>query len=59
LNKVEKDSPLNIVLVQEIQRYNILLNVMVISLDQLEKGIMGLVLISPDLEVMMTSLSQN
>jgi len=35
LTKVEKDSPLNIVLVQEIQRYNILLNVMMISLDQL------------------------
>lgn len=32
---------------------------MVISLDQLEKGIKGEVVISPDLEVMMTSLSQN
>jgi len=32
---------------------------MVISLDQLEKGIKGFVVISPDLEVMMTSLSQN
>jgi len=47
------------VLVQEIQRYNILLSVIVISLDQLEKGIKGEVVISPDLEVMMTSLGQN
>ena len=33
LNKAEKDSPLNVVLVQEIQRYNILLNIIVVSLD--------------------------
>jgi len=29
------------------------------SLEQLEKGINGMVVISPDLEEMMTSLSQN
>jgi len=29
------------------------------SLEQLEKGIMGMVVISPDLEEMMKSLSQN
>lgn len=59
LNKAEKDSPLNVVLVQEIQRYNILLAVMISTLEQLEKGIKGFVVISPDLEVMMSSLSQN
>jgi len=33
LNKVDKDSPLNVVLVQEIQRYNVLLNVLVATLE--------------------------
>lgn len=33
------DSPLTVVLLQEIQRYNVLLNIMRITLDQLEKGI--------------------
>jgi len=59
LSKEQKDNPLNVVLVQEVQRYNILLGVLKASLDQLEKGIKGLVVISPDLEVMMDSLGQN
>jgi len=33
LNKVDKESPLNVVLVQEIQRYNILLTVIGNSLE--------------------------
>jgi dynein heavy chain len=53
------DSPLNVVLVQELQRYNILLNVLRNSLEQLEKGIKGLVLISPDLEAVLNSLFEN
>lgn len=53
------DSPLTTVLIQEIQRYNILLNIMRVSLDQLEKGIKGLVVISPDLEQMMSNLNEN
>lgn len=53
------DSPLTVVLIQEIQRYNILLNIMRVSCDQLEKGIQGIVVISPDLEEMMTSLNSN
>lgn len=53
------DSPLTVVLIQEIQRYNILLAIMRSTLEQLEKGIMGLVVISPELEKMMTSLNQN
>ncbi len=44
------DNPMTVVLVQELQRYNILLNVLRASLEQLEKGIKGLVLISPELE---------
>ena len=44
------DNPMTVVLVQELQRYNILLNVLRSSLEQLEKGIKGLVLISPELE---------
>lgn len=33
------DSPLKVVLEQEVSRYNVLLNKMVYSLNQLEKGI--------------------
>jgi len=53
------DNPLNVVLVQELQRYNILLSTLRHSLEQLEKGIKGLVLISPDLESVLTSLFEN
>ncbi|XP_059156869.1 dynein axonemal heavy chain 2-like isoform X2 [Physella acuta] len=43
-------SPLNVVLLQEIQRYNILLNEIRSSLTALEKGIQGLVVLTVDLE---------
>ncbi|KAH0626110.1 hypothetical protein JD844_000881 [Phrynosoma platyrhinos] len=43
-------SPLNVVLLQEIQRYNSLLQVINSSLIELEKGIQGLVVMSTDLE---------
>lgn len=44
---------------QEIQRYNILLGVITKSLEQLEKGVKGFVLISPELEAMLNSINQN
>jgi|LauGreDrversion4_2_1035121.scaffolds.fasta_scaffold389204_2 dynein heavy chain len=53
------DSPLTVVLIQEVQRYNILLDKLRTSLDQLDKGIKGFVVISPELEDMMGSLNQN
>ncbi|CAM4719453.1 unnamed protein product [Caretta caretta] len=43
-------SPLNVVLLQEIQRYNALLQVIRSSLVELEKGIQGLVVMSTTLE---------
>uniref|UniRef100_H2ZI81 Dynein axonemal heavy chain 2 n=1 Tax=Ciona savignyi TaxID=51511 RepID=H2ZI81_CIOSA len=43
-------NPLNVVLLQEIERYNSLLVIMRQSLVDLEKGIQGLVLMSSDLE---------
>ncbi|XP_048373762.1 dynein axonemal heavy chain 2 [Sphaerodactylus townsendi] len=43
-------SPLNVVLLQEIQRYNFLLQAINSSLLELEKGIQGLVVMSTDLE---------
>ncbi|XP_074657783.1 dynein axonemal heavy chain 2-like [Tubulanus polymorphus] len=43
-------SPLNVVLLQEIQRYNALLNQIRESLVALEKGIQGLVVMSNELE---------
>uniref|UniRef100_A0A8C8SM12 Dynein axonemal heavy chain 2 n=1 Tax=Pelusios castaneus TaxID=367368 RepID=A0A8C8SM12_9SAUR len=43
-------SPLNVVLLQEIQRYNALLQVIRSSLLELEKGIQGLVVMSTSLE---------
>jgi len=58
-SKSEKENPLNVVVQQEIARYNVLLNKISVSLAQLEKGIKGLVLISPDLEAMLTSINQN
>ncbi|KAK3095642.1 hypothetical protein FSP39_017066 [Pinctada imbricata] len=44
-------SPLNVVLLQEIQRYNSLLNEIRASLTSLEKGIQGLVVMTMELEV--------
>jgi len=43
-------SPLNVVLLQEIQRYNILLDEMRASIISLEKGIHGLVVMTMELE---------
>jgi len=59
IKHMKDDSPLTVVLIQEITRYNILLDIMRVSLEQLEKGIQGLVVISPDLEEMMNSLLKN
>jgi len=46
----EDNSPLKIVLLQEIERYNILLEDIYQSLVALQKGIQGLVVMSADLE---------
>lgn len=53
------ENPLNVVLVQEIQRYNVLLRALRVSLIQLEKGIKGLVVISPELEEILTAIADN
>ena len=59
-HKLAKDGdPLNIVLVQEVSRYNNLLLTIKKTLRQLELGIMGLDLITPDLEKMMAQFSTN
>ena len=49
-------SPLNVVLLQEIQRYNALLTVMRTSLVDLNKAIQGLVVMSADLEEAFTCI---
>ncbi|XP_071333968.1 dynein axonemal heavy chain 2 [Trachinotus anak] len=46
----DNPSPLNVVLLQEIQRYNSLLDTIILSLVELEKGIKGLVVMSSSLE---------
>ncbi|XP_062072422.1 dynein axonemal heavy chain 2 isoform X1 [Lepus europaeus] len=43
-------SPLNVVLLQEIQRYNKLMETILLSLTDLEKGIQGLIVMSTSLE---------
>ncbi|XP_062904770.1 dynein axonemal heavy chain 2 [Mobula hypostoma] len=48
---IQEDSfPLNVVLLQEIQRYNLLLNIIRVSLTELKMAIQGLVVMSTDLE---------
>lgn len=49
-------NPLNVVLLQEIQRYNALLSTIRSSLQDLEYGIQGLVVMSPELEEMFTCI---
>ena len=53
------DSPLKVVLLQEIQRYNGLLSMLEKQLDQLEKGIRGLLVISSDLEIVMNNIGES
>jgi len=52
------ENPLNVVLIQEMQRYNVLLNVVKHELEQLELGIKGFVVITPELEEVMRSLTE-
>jgi len=57
--KHDEKTPLNTVLLQEVDRYNQLLSVVHQSLRDLQKGIKGLVVISPELEVMFECLFTN
>jgi len=50
------ENPLNVVLTQELQRYNVLLARVRRGLEQLEQGIKGLVVISPELEAVQGAL---
>lgn len=56
---IKDDSPLKIVLLQEISRYNGLLQFLRKSLDELEKGIKGETVISDENEIMMNSILDN
>ena len=49
-SKSDDPTPFNVVLLQEVDRYNRMLRTMRISLSNLDKGIRGLVVISADLE---------
>jgi dynein heavy chain len=51
-------SPLKVVLLQEIERYNVLLSKTRVSIKQLQKGIQGLIVISKDQEEVMAALFQ-
>jgi dynein heavy chain len=50
---------MNTVLVQEVQRYNRLLDIMTDSLTNVKKALIGLVVMSEDLERMANSLFDN
>ncbi|XP_063712783.1 dynein axonemal heavy chain 2-like isoform X4 [Symsagittifera roscoffensis] len=58
--KILKDdlSPVNVVLLQEIQRYNSLLKQIKSSLVDLQKGIQGLVVMSSDLEEVFSCINE-
>ena len=49
-DKEDDPSPLHVTLFQEVERYNILLNNMLSTLNMLKKGIKGLVVMSSDLD---------
>jgi dynein heavy chain, axonemal len=56
INPQDESNPLKVVVVQEIQRYNVLLVKVKRQLVQLDQGIRGLVLISEELEAVMEAL---
>jgi len=56
INPQDESNPLKVVLMQEISRYNRVLTFVRNSLQSLDKGIQGFVLISEDLEKVMDSL---
>lgn len=49
-------APLDVVLLQEIGRYNALLSSIAVSLEELQKGIKGLVVMSSELEEIFTCI---
>lgn len=51
-------TPLDVVLLQEMERYNFLLSCMKIHLRDLQKGIKGLVLMSTDLEAVFVAVDE-
>jgi dynein heavy chain len=51
-------SPINTVLLQEIRRYNMLLDVMRASLGDLQKGIKGLIVMNSELEDLYNAISE-
>jgi len=53
------ENPLNVVLLQELERFNLLLSMINSNLEQLEKGVQGLSVITQDLEVIMENLLRN
>lgn len=59
LNRQTEQNPLDVVLVQELQRYNILLRKLSAQLAQLESGMKGLSVITQELESIQKSLEQN
>ncbi|KAF4320280.1 hypothetical protein JM18_005063 [Phytophthora kernoviae] len=50
------EESMNTVLVQEVQRYNALLRVLQVSLPSLQRALRGMIVMSPELETMATSL---
>ena len=54
--KADDPSPLHVVLFQEVERYNMLINNVRVSCEQLRRGIKGLVFMSADLDEVFESL---
>lgn len=57
--KAESGNPLNVVLGQEVDRYGSILKVLTRDLSLLEQGLKGMVVITPDLEEIVSAIQQN
>lgn len=57
--RADSGNPLNVVLMQEVERYEIVLKRLKVDLAMLDLGLKGLVVITPDLEQIVSAITVN